>query len=299
METGLKIYPFRLNNNTIRPFFGIAFNFKSYYTELNGIRGAENKKIDYPIQAGLTYLLNPLILSLGVKKSSLKDEYYVDRKEKRKVYLGGTSIFASLSFAYDTTKNPSYNIIDSSFYPYIGLGPSSSWLVSGNGNYLLKNYPYLAKNVNSSVYPEFSLGFELRDDFGRNIFNLSYRKIKSSLKGYGTKAEYKRTSFALEYMHTLFNYQGFIPYIGPSLAFDKLNFKLVDKQKLIVNKSKNKVFFGINTGWDIIPKKGANWFLRTNLRYYKSISLDLGKGRNVNFPNFEFNFIQFIYRFNI
>ncbi|MEM9022180.1 MAG: hypothetical protein AAGB22_00465, partial [Bacteroidota bacterium] len=56
----------------------------------------------------------------------------------------------------------------------------------------------------------------------------------------------------------------------------------------------NELGYCLTVGWDIRPNR-IQWFLlRTNLRYFPRIRLDLGGDLTYRFDAFEFNFIQFI-----
>ncbi|MEO1074606.1 MAG: hypothetical protein AAFX41_01430 [Bacteroidota bacterium] len=55
-----------------------------------------------------------------------------------------------------------------------------------------------------------------------------------------------------------------------------------------------QVGFGLTFGWDIRPNRLQSWILRTNLRWYPTLSLPVADDGDIAFGNVEFNFIQLI-----
>ena len=86
----------------------------------------------------------------------------------------------------------------------------------------------------------------------------------------------------------LFNYLGFVPFAGPILSYEKLHTTVNG-----VNYNDNKFALGITFGWDIRVTKTGTSLLRTNLRYYPNLSMDI-EGEKMTFNHLEFNFIQWV-----
>ena len=55
-----------------------------------------------------------------------------------------------------------------------------------------------------------------------------------------------------------------------------------------------KMGYGLTFGWDIRPNRIQSWILRTNLRWYPNLFLEVESNSKVSFDNLEFNFIQLI-----
>lgn len=58
--------------------------------------------------------------------------------------------------------------------------------------------------------------------------------------------------------------------------------------------NENKIAYGLTFGWDIRPNNIQSWILRTNLRWYPNLAIELDQNSKVSFDNLEFNFIQLI-----
>ncbi|MEM6262948.1 MAG: hypothetical protein AAGI38_10605 [Bacteroidota bacterium] len=56
----------------------------------------------------------------------------------------------------------------------------------------------------------------------------------------------------------------------------------------------SKIHYGLTFGWDIRPNRLQSWILRTNLRWFPNLDLEVADGQVISFDNIEFNFIQLI-----
>ena len=97
----------------------------------------------------------------------------------------------------------------------------------------------------------------------------------------------------LETYKFLGDYHGFVPYVGPTLAYEDLTFTDTDGNVSRTVQAK-KVAIGIIFGWDIRLSRAESWLLRTNLRYTPNLHL-MAEGKKVQFDQLEFNFIQFVW----
>jgi hypothetical protein len=93
----------------------------------------------------------------------------------------------------------------------------------------------------------------------------------------------------------LFDYHGFVPFVGPIISYESLSFEETDLGVKVRDVSDDMLGLGVTFGWDIRPNDLQSWVLRTNLRYYPGLQLDIpGTEETVPFRNLEFNFIQLI-----
>ncbi len=92
----------------------------------------------------------------------------------------------------------------------------------------------------------------------------------------------------------MFDYHGFAPFVGPTISYENLAFSESFEGSRTVDISDSKMSYGFTFGWDIRPNRVQSWLLRTNLRWYPSLHLEVEPNSNVAFDNLEFNFIQLI-----
>jgi len=103
----------------------------------------------------------------------------------------------------------------------------------------------------------------------------------------------RRNSIGLELTKFVFDYNGFAAFIGPAASYEKLSFKESFERRLTYNINETKIGYGLTFGWDIRPNRIQKWILRTNLRWFPNLKMDV-ENNQISFNNIEFNFIQFI-----
>lgn len=173
---------------------------------------------------------------------------------------------------------------------YLGAGISSAfWLKESSYN--SKTRPYINK-YSTSIMPDFTLGYYLHKP-DLNIA-VGYRGYGTSTKTYGAIQQLSRKSILLEVTKCLFDYHGFVPFIGPTVSYEKLSFKENFEGTTTIDIEGNKFGYGLTFGWDIRPNRIQSWILRTNLRWYPNLHLEVDQNSKISFDNLEFNFIQLI-----
>ena len=173
---------------------------------------------------------------------------------------------------------------------YLGVGLSSAfWL--GESTYNTENRPYLTK-YSTSILPDFSFGY-YHHKWDMNL-GLSYRNMSASTDAYGAVQFIDRQSLGVEVTKNLFDYNGFVPFIGPILSKENLGFTEFFEGQQFRDIDQRKLSFGLTFGWDIRPNRLTSWILRTNLRWYPSLNLAVDTSNAISFNNLEFNFIQLI-----
>ncbi|MEY4905947.1 MAG: hypothetical protein RLZZ292_3762, partial [Bacteroidota bacterium] len=118
---------------------------------------------------------------------------------------------------------------------------------------------------------------------------IAARTMRFKTAAFDTNIKLNRNVVSLEAYKFLFDYHGFVPYVGPMLSLENLNIN--DNG---ITKSETKPALGIVFGWDIRVTKTGTSLLRTNLRYTPNLNLNV-EGEKVMFDHLEFNFIQFVH----
>ena len=308
-ETGFKYYPLRIEHNKVRPFIGTAltpyFFFQNNNNITNGI-GPEHDLSRLPIRAGFTFNNKNHLIELGMTYNYSNDiDYYISKTEM--VNIKTPALFASIGYKYmfDTTigaeqdwESGRTKEITSTLSEkrklngfFLGAAMSSaSWI--GTSDYNETNRSYITKYA-TTIMGDFTLGYYFHQpDFDVAI---NYRAYQNTVNPYGTYQKASRKSIGFETKKYIGDYHGFVPFIGPIMSYEKLSFeeKIDGQTDLLVNQ--NKLGWGITFGWDIRPNR-IQWFtLRTNLRYFPNLKLDVTGNSSINFSNIEFNFIQFVF----
>lgn len=293
IETGFKYYPKPIENKKLRFYLGAAFALPQYQQK----NKVEIQKITYPLNLGLTYATKPFLIDFGIKWTDNNDFiYYTTETERKKVEVSDLSYALSFRWVKDISlsgRERNQGDLAKGIYYYFGIGPSAAWLLEEDV-YIKKNQPAFSITENVHVFPEISLGIvwkNIEKKGHRSILNISQRPQNLQVKGFGRTNIYRNNSTAIEFLQSFWDYNGFVPFLGGSYNINRLYFETEEKSYQKTNNS-----FGLIFGWDILPTHTTNWYLRTVLRYYPEISLEIDGGK-ILFPNFEINFIQYVYQF--
>lgn len=308
VETVFKYYPWRIEWNKLRPYVGVGLT-PFYYEQKNKAveygNGAELNHTAVPLYAGLTFNKKQHLVELGIMWNyKNKKAYHISRTQV--VDITTPPIYASVSYRYmlDTTlgaekdweSGQTEKITNqlaaskrlNSFH--LGVGLSTAFWIK-ESSYNKSERPYVEKYT-TSLMPEFSLGYYLhKPDLG---FALAYRRYGTFTNTYGANQQLNRKSLVLEATQFLLDYHGFVPFIGPAISYEQLSFRERFERKTTHDISQNKFGYGITFGWDIRPNSTLSWILRTNLRWFPNLNLEVGNDKIISFDNIEFNFIQLI-----
>jgi hypothetical protein len=174
---------------------------------------------------------------------------------------------------------------------YVGIGPSTSFFTQ-KSDYNSEIRPFLHSPLNSDVFLDVGLGYFYEP---LNAFSgITYRNMKTNSNAYGYEQNFTRKSLGLEFNKFLFDYQGFVPYLGLGISYEKITFSEKDKGSLHLMEESNLWRPVFVFGWDILPTKLEYMTLRTNLRYTPDLSIDVS-GYAVPNSQLEFNIIQLIF----
>jgi hypothetical protein len=305
VETGMRLYPIKLQPQRLSPFLGVSFSrlrFSQESENSNSPNGVPTyDRFTYPIQFGLTYTSNNWHISAsGYYNYQNEFDYFISPTERANVRLNPLSFNISLLRYIDTDReartpkvvgqiNRDYNVLKSKGLLnswFFGVGPSSALRIK-NSPYLKENYPFFYDDFSTTLVPDLTFGryFHKVD---ANL-NLSYRTYGGRYEGFNTEIKTRRHSVGVESVKFLFNYLGFVPFAGPILSYENLSTSV---NGTVYNE--NKLALGLTFGWDIRVIKSREFLLRTNLRYYPNLHMDIN-GDKMMFDHLEFNFIQFVY----
>lgn len=110
-------------------------------------------------------------------------------------------------------------------------------------------------------------------------------------KAFGEKQKLVKQSLLTEGFYYLTDYNGFTPFLGINLGYDKITMHQ-NGTNLV---SKRQITTGITFGWDILPNKTEQPFvLRTNLRWFPFQQVEVD-GVQHSLHQLEYNVIQAVW----
>ncbi len=306
IETGFRVYPWTVEQGKLRPFVGIAF------------KGAVFKQVDktyqtvpsvartiFPYQAGLVFAGKKYLLQAGLNFQSKNNyRYPISRTEYGDVKTASWSFNVGMSYWINSNGGFASNYGVSYMKNgvkklaaknrlncwYLGIGPSGTFEIS-KSEYVKDKYPFLRQESPGTFIPDVTAGrYFHRLDINVGV---SYRRLRYESSGYDVKLNYNRRSIMIETYKFLGDFHGFVPFVGPTLAYEDLTFTDTDGKSVKTFTSK-KAALGVIFGWDIRMSRSETWLLRTNLRYTPNLHLQ-AEGKKVMFDQMEFNFIQLIW----
>jgi len=304
VETGARIYPFKIQSNSLRPFAGISFRRIRFAQEADA-SGFENGvpsfgRFIHPIQLGITYSSEKWHISASSYINYQNEfDYYISPNQVTDVTLDPVSFNISFLRYLDSDKglrdpkvvkqvNKDYGTLNAKNLLnawFIGIGPSAALQIS-KSPFLKNNYPYFFDDFSAALLPDVS--------FGRYFSNtdlnvgLSYRTYGEKYEGFDNEITTRRHSIGVESIKFLFNYLGFVPFVGTAFTYENMRASVNG-----VNFTESKPAIGFVFGWDIRVTKTSTGVLRTNLRYFPDLHMDI-EGDKMMFDHLEFNFIQWV-----
>lgn len=304
----INYYPWKINNRKVRPYIGSSISGINYDQNSDDIAsdGALFTKIVFPIHGGLSWRKNKTLVDVQlIYNYDNQFEYFISQNKSTtvttpplyysasfKLLLEGTK--GSEKYHYSGNEARNYELLKAkrllnSFY--VAIGPSTSFFTRNN-EYNTYNRPFIPSALTSNVFFDIGLGYFYEP---LNAFaGISYRKLNTNSTAYGYEQNLQRRSYLFEFNKFLFDYQGFVPYLGIGLSFDQLRFEERELDEIIVSKDQNSLNPTLIFGWDILPTKLEYMTLRTNLRYTPSLNIDID-GLNIPNAQLEFNIIQFVF----
>lgn len=308
VETVFKYYPWRIEHNKVRPYIGTGvtpFYFEQDNGNLDYGDGPELNHTGLPLYTGLTFNNKNHLVDLGLMWNYANErDYYISRTQIAKIQTPPLYLSASYRYMFDTTlgaekaweSGRTAEVVEALEAEkkldgiYLGAGMSSAWWM-GESTYNTANRPFVGR-YSTSIMPDFTLGYY----FNKADVNIatSYRAYGSSTNTYGAVQGLNRRSLVLEATKFIFDYQGFVPFVGPALSYEQLRFTEFFENQSIHDLSDNQISYGLTFGWDVRPNRLQNFILRTNLRWFPDLQLAVEGDQAISFNNIEFNFIQLI-----
>ena len=269
----------------------------------DGARGTDVTIHRFPIVAGLSYnnYWGQIDLTARYALNSTFD-YYISPTQKREYTVIPFSVALGYKFIFETTETVSEGPEQEQEIERrlrergalsgisLGAGVSTAFGVTKfNANDA--NRPFLNYAPSPVFTPDITVGFHIHeiDSEIRSAFRFMYLQKDA---GFGVEQTFIRFAASLEFIKFLFDYNGFVPFVGIGAEFNYLSYQETGANPLDL--SGPRFGFPIVLGWDIRPFVAVNWLLRTNLRYNPLLRLE-SSTVTAPFDQFEFNFIQFVY----
>jgi outer membrane protein W len=221
-----KYYPWAIQKSKIRPFVGTSANinkfsqqgteaYKNYY-------GGRDYKFSFPFTGGFILQKgNWLINAEGKLNVNPNRIIYASRTEttnmnvpKYTFSFGVRNLFESTAPKFekkfsDGTMKKDYEDNQHKLNAYsFGLGFSSAIQTAAFND---QNRKYLSNNP-GTFFPEFAIGYYLNKPDIQ--FNVAYRNTNANEFGFGLVQQCKRQALTLEGYKFLFDYKGFVPFLG-------------------------------------------------------------------------------------
>ena len=298
--TGLRLYPYASRNGTIRPFLGYAFSpFR--YTQVSpqdNVGQFKHTKVSSIVNTGISYQLPScyIVLEYGINLNPALETYmsptasYCDAFPKSLLQLGvNWSIETTKPTANSANKNANQFFSTSNAKgAFIAVGPSSAFPTK-KSTALRQFEDDMSMPI---IFPDFAAGYHFtKSDF---IVAAASRRTIQKRSAFNYTSRLQRQSLNIEGYKFLFDYHGFVPYLGAGIGRENLELTRTEFGNDLDPVTEQIWSPNIVFGWDIRPSvKGDWWILRTNLRYYPTLQLDLAEGA-LSQQHLEFNFIQLV-----
>lgn len=300
VETGFRYFPWQIKHKTIRPFVGTAF-LKNSYKQGDG---ATVSRFKYPLTGGLMFNSGNHLIELGAGYIfDSKGRYYINPTQR--VALQTHPFWLSIGYKWmiETTLSAEKDwnsgrtkIITDTLAKRkklngltLSIGPSSAFFLK-KSTFNSSVAPY-ADNHHSTIFPEMGIGYYWHNPDLQ--VQLTYRKNKSELNAYDFYQMAERRAITAEAYKFVGDYHGFAPFIGAAISYEQL---FADQTKGLIKTQKDfaGVKPGITIGWDIRPNRIQSFYLRTHLRYFPNLTVDMGNNKIVSLDQLEFNFIELV-----
>jgi hypothetical protein len=301
VETGCKIFPWKIKNKKIRPYIGASW-MPSSFKQGDGTQLSRSK---YPITGGLVYNIKQHLIELGagyIPQHSFN--YFVSKTNQQSIGTHPYWISLSYKLMIETTLSAEKDwqsgrtkkltdtlaVLRRLNGFSIAVGPSSSFYTK-KSSYNAAVAPFADNHHFADVFPEFGIGYYWhKPDLQLNV---AYRTVKSELNAFDFNQQLKRKALTFEAYKFLFDYHGFVPFVGASASYEwlKVNEKYNSNH---LNLLSHGLHPGITFGWDIRPNRIQAMYLRTNLRYFPNLNVNMPMDKKIAFDQIEFNFIQLV-----
>ena len=305
-DLSARYYPWRMEYGKIRPYAGLSFNEMIFGIRTEDAGARRDLFITSSLLGGLSFAYDgwqiqaELMWLPGNKRTFFSDRNTPHTFELPRSYVsvGVVKYFEGTLREEDDMRSGRMKELESMFRRDGKLN-SFSIAAAPSGSYFLKA-PSLEDPIRQSLPRhkasfvwDWGLGY-LFHDAGLHV-GLSYRAYTSGVESYGLQHLIRRQSFALEGFKFFWDYNGFVPFVGPSISVERwATGEFEGDVQMGTTQRKRTISPGVIFGWDILASPLETWVLRTNLRYYPFQKIRGTDGTIARVDQFEFNFIQLV-----
>ncbi len=304
--TGFRILPFELKQNRFRPFLGTGFNNKTFKQEGSNGESQVYSNWQWYYEAGLTYLHGNRSLWGLEARYFPKSEYHVfySRTEANCVKTSPFSLSLSYKFLLDfsasfgTESSKKFfskmesKLASNNQLNTFSIGVGASALIPLERSKHASQNEFFNDKIEGQILPELGLAY-----YFHNLdaaIRISYRHLVQKENAYRYEYSVRNNSIAAEAFKFVYDFHGFVPFLGPYVSKDFYRLKEKDENINITDYKKQNWGYGLVFGWDIRFTKVDHILLRTNLRYTPNPKLQM-EGLSFTNKQLEFNFIQVVY----
>lgn len=302
VETAARIYPWLIRKNKIRPFAGFG-HLPMRFKQADGAKAVRQKLF---ISAGFSLQKGNHIFDLNasyITRPSL--DYYYARNHIAKTQMSPVSIGIGYRYLFDTTVSAEENwqsgrtktITDTLASRKrlngftISVGPSVAFHLNRSDR-MQNEFAYLDRPGSSGVFVDAGVGYYWHKPDLQ--VNLAYRSTKAGQSAYDYSQSLRRSSLALESYVFFADYHGFAPFAGLAAGYEWLNVSEKSNGEEVNSGQFRGIKPGLVFGWDIRPNRIQSFYLRTNLRWFPNLKVNMADGGQVNLDQLEVNFIQLV-----
>jgi hypothetical protein len=302
VETGGKYFPWRIKQNKLRPYLGMAL----LPTRFQQGSGADLIRFKYPLTTGAVYNYKNNLFELGLGYHySNANEYYINEFKAYQINTQAFWVSLGCKIMFDGTlsaekhwQSGKTKILTDTLAALnrlngftLALGPSSAFFLKPS-SHNKEVAPFVDNHKSFSIFPDFGIGYYFHQPDLQ--FNLSYRFMNNQIKAYDFRQIAKRKSLSFETFKFISDYHGFAVFVGPVLSYEWLIIDEVNHQQQVTSARFYGLKPGIVFGWDIRPNRLQSWYIRTNLRYFPNMGVEMPGDKNIPFDMLEFNFFQLV-----
>ena len=305
-EFGARYYPWRIKYGKVRPFFGFMINEMSLAIEDKTIGSRTDFFMSTNLVSGISYAKNDW--QFNAEWNWLPQQsrtFYSPDFQKRQYKLPANYFSFGLVKYFDGTLREEERKLNGETKKLEekmrneGKLNSFSLAIAPSGAYFLKSPSMKGADRLSLPRHKYKFNWDvgvgyLFHDPGIHI-SVSYRGYTSTAESYEKEHIVKRGSYAIEGFKYLWDYNGFVPFIGPSISYERWAVGEFEGDDQLGETAQTRMIsVGVLFGWDILASPLETWVLRTNLRYYPFQRINDSDGTKTRVDQFEFNFIQLV-----
>jgi uncharacterized membrane protein len=302
VETGARIYPWRIQKDRVRPYAGFAW----YHQRTRIGEGVVLERSVLPVQAGITLLKGRTMLEAGMRWSIRDpDTYWITPEHSIQVRSPPLGFTVGMKVMLETTASAEPMHLSGRIHALtdtlaargrlnnftVAIGAGTGFFLRSPGR-IPDRTPWMDDHRVSDTYLHGSAGYYLH---GPDLqFTLSFRQIKDRLEAFGHRHDLHRRSISLEAYHFFADAHGFVPFIGACLSHETIEAVHQAPGSSTIQASAQFVRPGVVAGWDIRPNRIQQFLIRTQLRYIPGLSLPFDEGGRIHADQIEADFIQLV-----